>query len=140
MPQAILVAEDDANLRDVIAWSLRAEGYRVVTAADGLEALRILATGLAGLVVFDVRMPKMSGLEVIERMRRSPDLRRIPVVVQTAFPAEAPGDLAVLPKPFSAQRLLDVVSAILGAHRSAVVLSRLTGGGLPPARRDDDPS
>src|SRR5262245_7817010 len=138
MPQAILVAEDDASLRDVIAWSLRAEGYRVVTAADGIEALRILAAGLAGLAVLDVRMPKMSGLEVIERMRRSPNLRRIPVVVQTAFPDEAPAALAILPKPFSAARLLEVVGAILGSGRSAGVLFRLADGTGPTSGRDRD--
>src|SRR5262249_30488932 len=113
MLQAILVAEDDANFRDVVAWSLRAEGYRVVTAADGLEALGHLTDGQVGLAILDARMPTMNGLEVIARMRASATLRRVPIVVLTGFPADVPSELTILPKPFSAESLLDTVRAIL---------------------------
>jgi CheY-like chemotaxis protein len=114
MLQAILVAEDDESLRDVIAWSLRAEGYRVVTASDGVEALRVLAAGQVELALLDLRMPRMNGQQVIARMRPNPEMLRIPVVVLTGFPAEAPTELAVLPKPFSGPKLLETVRAIIG--------------------------
>lgn len=114
MNHAILVAEDDTELRDAIAWSLRADGYKVVTATDGLEALRIMRSGKTELAVLDVRMPWINGLEVVAHMRRDPLLRRIPVVVLTGYPGEVPGDLAMIAKPFSAPRLLQMVRAIVG--------------------------
>jgi CheY-like chemotaxis protein len=114
MTKSVLVAEDDKELREAIAWALRAEGYRVVTASDGLEALRIMQQSGALLAVLDLRMPWTNGLEVIARMRRDPVLQRIPLLVLTGFPQEAPRDLAVLTKPFSGPRLLEMVQAIIG--------------------------
>jgi two-component system chemotaxis response regulator CheY len=143
MPQTILVAEDDAELRETVAWCLRAEGYRVITAGDGREALRQMRTGIPNLAIIDVRMPWADGLEVVGTMRRDPQLQRIPVVVLTGFPSDVPPDLVVLPKPFSGTRLIDTVQAIfggLGARRPryrTATYPPVTAGAAPEHDRDD---
>lgn len=122
MASTILVADDDVQLRDTIAWCLRVEGYRVLTAADGHEALLVMRARpqqmAVDLAVLDVRMPLAGGPDVISAMRADPELRRIPVVVLTGFPDEAPGDVTVLQKPFAGTRLLEIIQAILGRRRT----------------------
>ena len=132
--QVILVAEDDANLREVIAWSLRAEGYRAVTAADGLEGLRILRGGQVALAILDARMSWVNGLEVVARMRRDPVLRRIPVVLLADSPVVGPPDVLVLPHTVDGSKLLEVVQAHIGPPRSSVPIVRVTP--LPAAGED----
>jgi len=134
--QGILVAEDDANLRDVIAWSLRAEGYRVVTAADGLESLRILRGGQVGLAILDARMSWVNGLEVVARMRRDPLLRRIPALLLADSPVVGPPDVLVVPHTVDGNTLLEVVQAHIGPPRSSVQVGRITPF---PAAGDEDP-
>ena len=114
MSQTILVAEDDDDQREAVAWSLRSQGFRVVTAADGMEALRALRGALPHLAILDVRMPWIGGLELVQHMRSDARLRRIPVVMLTAYADEVPRDLTVISKPFDAHRLMATVEAILG--------------------------
>jgi len=135
--QAILVAEDDADLREVIAWSLRAEGYRVVTAADGLESLRILRGGQVGLAILDARMSWVNGLEVLARMRRDPLLHRIPVLLLADSPLVGPPDVPVLPHTVDGSTLLEVVHAHIGPPRPPMPFGRITP--LLPAPGDDGP-
>ena len=79
----ILLAEDDPNLRRVLAYHLEREGHRVVQAQDGAEALSLLHTEPLDLVFTDVRMPGVDGMELLRKVRQEkPDL---PVVVMTAF-------------------------------------------------------
>ncbi|HEY3448975.1 MAG TPA: response regulator [Myxococcales bacterium] len=84
----VLLAEDDPEMRALMAWTLRADGYEVQEVGDGDELLRALGTvelgeGGPDVVVTDVQMPGVSGLEVLERVRRS--RARLPVLLVTAF-------------------------------------------------------
>jgi len=65
----VLLVDDDRALRDAVGRALRLEGYEVVLAADGREALGVMARAPADLVVLDVSMPSMSGYEVCRRIR-----------------------------------------------------------------------
>lgn len=138
MSATILVAEDDGELRETVAWCLRVEGYRVITAADGREALRQLRMAGPELVILDVRMPSLDGLGVIAHMRQDPGLQRIPVVVLTGFPGDAPSDLVVLAKPFSGTRLLETVAAILGGPEARRRVNTPRGA-LPSSQADRGP-
>jgi len=78
----VLVAEDDEGLRSVLERGLRENGYTVDATADGEQALRYLQTYEYGVVIVDWRMPKVSGLEVIQRLRRRGSA--VPVLMLTA--------------------------------------------------------
>src|SRR4028119_1532039 len=81
LDETILLVDDDAALLEVTSIVLASEGYRVVTAEDGAEALRILGREGLDLVVLDIMLPRMSGFEVLKKMREHSD---VPVVLLTA--------------------------------------------------------
>lgn len=81
MTQSVLVVEDTELLRRMYADRLTIDGFRVLTAADGLEALGILRSETPDLILLDVIMPTMSGLEVLERVQKDSRLQRIPVLI-----------------------------------------------------------
>ena len=114
----VLVVDDEAYITDLIATGLRFVGFEVETAADGREALAKLAATRPDLVVLDIAMPGLTGLEVVERMRR--DGVATPVVFLTA--RDAPADRVrglhlgaddYITKPFSLDELLARIEAIL---------------------------
>lgn len=80
----ILVVDDEAIIRDPIAASLRLAGYEPNCAACGNEAIAAMTSSVPNLVILDVSMPGMSGLDVLEEMRRTPKLGGIPVILLTA--------------------------------------------------------
>ena len=88
----VLVVDDEPAVRDAVARALRYEGYTVVTAADGQEALEAQALAPADAIVLDVLMPNLDGLEVCRRLRIGGD--PVPVLMLTArepFPTGWPG-------------------------------------------------
>ncbi|HEX6817859.1 MAG TPA: response regulator, partial [Ktedonobacterales bacterium] len=72
MERAILVVEDDATLRETLVYNLRAEGYTVLTASDGVQAIDIARRQPLALVLLDLMLPRMDGLEVCRRLRARP--------------------------------------------------------------------
>jgi CheY-like chemotaxis protein len=105
--QTILVADDEPEIVDLVRMFLEWEGYAVAEASDGEQALAQAQAIVPDLIFLDVRMPKMNGLDVLERLQADPALAGIPVVmlsvvttnhrVQTALEK---GAVAFLPKPF----------------------------------------
>ncbi|MDZ4169373.1 MAG: response regulator [Coriobacteriia bacterium] len=77
----VLVVEDTELLRRMYSDSLMQSGYRVISAADGLEALSMLRTDTPDLILMDLIMPKMGGLEVMELLSKDPRLSSIPVII-----------------------------------------------------------
>ncbi len=113
----ILLVEDDPDTRACMSALLELEGYLVVTAADGREALQQLRSGLnPGLIVLDLMMPVMDGFEFRKEQRHDPGLCGIPVVVYSGH-HDAPANVAVLEpaayvqKPINFDSFLDTVSA-----------------------------
>lgn len=84
MPKILLV-EDDNNLREIFEMRLQAEGYETVTAADGEEGLAVAMKEKPDLVIADVMMPKLSGFEMLETLRASPQMSHTKVVMMTAL-------------------------------------------------------
>jgi DNA-binding response OmpR family regulator len=85
----ILLVEDDFALRDIYSARLAAEGYTVVTASDGEEALAVAVREKPDLVVLDVMMPKISGFDVLDILRQTPDTKNTKVIMMTALSQEA---------------------------------------------------
>lgn len=91
----VLVVDDEAHSRDLIAQVLQPAGYLVIQAKHGREALEMLAKGLAAVVVIDLMMPEMSGFELIVRIKQEPAFRTIPLIVLTGKQLHA-SDVALL--------------------------------------------
>jgi len=117
----VLVADDDADMRELIRYRLERSGYTVVTAVDGQEAVTLAAEHVPALAVIDVMMPRLDGFEVTRLLRAAPETARMPVILLTARAQEA--DVAqgfaagaddYIRKPFSPQELSARVQAILG--------------------------
>jgi CheY-like chemotaxis protein len=115
----IVVAEDHEDIRFVLKRALERAGHEVVTAADGAEALDAVRRYRPQIVVTDVDMPHMSGLELCRAIRADADLRHIPVVLASGslLPgdqrADEVGASATLLKPFLPAQLLACVAALL---------------------------
>jgi len=86
----ILVVDDNDGNREMVADYLRAKGYGVEAVSSGAEALDSLATGLPAVILLDIQMPDLNGLEVIRRIRAEPGSASIPIIALTAL--AMPGD------------------------------------------------
>lgn len=111
---AVLVIDDDPDIRDVIAQTLVDEGYDIVTCADGQAALDLLATWKPDVILLDLMMPIMSGWEVLEQLKTIKTLGRISVVLLSASreletTAKQSGVAGYLAKPFDLERLIATI-------------------------------
>lgn len=116
----ILVADDEPEVVDLLRMMLEWEGYEVVAAADGEEALERASADLPDLILLDVRMPKMHGLDVLEKLQVDPLTVEVPVImlsVVTTYPevrmALQRGAIAYLSKPFELKELTRLVGRVL---------------------------
>ena len=116
--KTVLVVDDDRDIRDVLTDALEAEGYSVVTAADGQEALDWLRSGAARpcIILLDLMMPKMDGIQFRTEALNDANLARIPVVVLSADPsaivaAKSLNFAGSLRKPVPLEALLAAVHA-----------------------------
>ena len=116
----ILVAEDERDIRDLVAFTLRFAGYEVFTAANGEEAVELAPNVNPDLILMDVRMPRMTGYEACRLMKLNPDLKDIPIVFLSAKGQETEiqqgldaGAEEYLLKPFAPDQLTSHVKTIL---------------------------
>lgn len=120
-PYRILIIEDDASIRDVLAITLRWEGYEVLTAENGQVALDLLLNSPQArpqLILLDLMMPVLDGWEFLRIWKRTHEIQAIPVVVISAAGDAKLRNLPsteTLPKPVDADRLLDVVQRLCPA-------------------------
>ena len=84
----IMVVEDDAALREIYSIRIAAEGYDVVTAGDGEEALAVAVKEKPDLILSDVMMPKISGFDMLDILRNTPETANIHVIMMTALSAD----------------------------------------------------
>jgi DNA-binding response OmpR family regulator len=117
----VLIADDDPDILELVAFRLERAGYDVVKASDGEEALRLAGELRPDLAILDVMMPKLTGYEVTSRIREDEAMSPMPVILLTARVQEADvtrgfeaGADDYLKKPFSPQELRARVQAILG--------------------------
>ena len=137
MKPLILIVEDETPLVTMLRYNLEKEGFRVAAAADGQEALLLLAEERPDLVLLDWMLPGVSGLELCRRIRRRAEWRDLPVVMLTARAEEADrvrgletGADDYLAKPFSLDELNARIRAVLRRSRPALAEDVLTRGDL----------
>ncbi len=106
---AILVVDDELDIRESLQELFEDAGFQVLTAADGVEALAVMDGEPPCIVILDLLMPGLTGDQVYDSMRRDDRLRAVPVIIATSDPARAPRDVPVLRKPIDVGRLLDAV-------------------------------
>jgi CheY-like chemotaxis protein len=111
MDHTVLLVEDEETLRELMREALEDEGYAVVAARDGQEALDALArVEHVCVVLLDLLMPGMNGWDFFDKLKELPALASVPVVVHTSAPNRAPVGVArVLQKPLQLDRLLATV-------------------------------
>lgn len=122
MPHVLLV-DDEAPLRDSLSYALSREGYQVTTAADGLSALKLFHKQVPDVILLDLMLPEVSGMEVCWRIRAFSD---IPIVMLTAkdqdidkvWGLEAGAD-DYITKPFNTRELLARIKAVLRRRSSS---------------------
>ena len=107
----ILIVDDDPLMRSTVQRALRQKRVDVACAENGQKALDMLSSGLRpNLILLDIDMPKMNGLEVLSQLKQDPTLAPIPVVIISgALPNIEPNVARLLPKPFRLSELFDLL-------------------------------
>lgn len=120
MGKTILTVDDAATIRKMVAFTLRGAGHEVLEAQDGAIALNVLQSRAIDLVITDINMPNMNGIELTRQLRALPSFRTTPVLLLTtesdpAKKAEGRGAGATgwIVKPFSQEQLLAIVAKLL---------------------------
>ncbi len=116
----VLVADDEEYIQHILNFSFSAEGYQVITASDGEEAIAKAKCERPDVIVLDIMMPKMDGYEACKRLKSDPETRSIPIILLTAKGREADRRLGTeagadgyVVKPFSPGRLIERVEGML---------------------------
>ena len=132
MKPVILVVEDEAALVSVLRYNLDREGFEVVEARDGEEAMLVADERPIDIVLLDWMLPNVSGIEVCRRLRRKADTANVPIVMLTARGEEADrirgldmGADDYVPKPFSMAELMARLHAVLRRVRPALAAEKL---------------
>ena len=122
MGKVILIVDDSASLRQVVKIALSNAGYEVVEASEGKDALSKLGGQRYHLIISDVNMPNMDGIELIKHVRQSPGNRFMPIIMLTTESqpekkqeGKAAGASGWIVKPFKPEQLLAVVRMICPA-------------------------
>lgn len=116
----VLIVDDDPDIRELIAFKLRSLGFTIEAAGDGEAALAAALAAPFDLILLDVLMPKMSGLDVTKQLRANVSTEATPIVLLTAKAQEADvaygfslGATDYIIKPFSPRELISRVQAVL---------------------------
>lgn len=124
----ILVVDDEKDLLDLIEYNLKKEGFDVLKAEDGQEGIEAARKHQPDLILLDIMMPKMDGLEVVERIRDDSQLKRIPVIFLTARGDEKTevegldkGGDDYITKPISTTKLISRIKAVLRRFEDTAV-------------------
>ncbi|HYE45168.1 MAG TPA: phosphate regulon transcriptional regulator PhoB [Caulobacter sp.] len=133
----IVVAEDEDALATLLQYNLEKEGYRVLTAGDGEEALIVIDEAKPDLLLLDWMLPRVSGIEVCRRIRQKTETRNLPVLMLTARGEESDrirgldtGADDYVVKPFSMTELLARIRAVLRRIRPGLADDRLAHGDI----------
>lgn len=121
MAKRIMTADDSASVRQMVSFTLKQSGYDVVEAADGRTALDAITASPVDMLITDLNMPELDGIELIREVRKNPRCRFIPIVMLTTESQEArkqegksAGATGWIVKPFKPDQLLAVVRKVLG--------------------------
>ena len=115
----VMVVDDSTTIRQEVVGALEPEGFTVLAAADGLDGLTMLSENVISLVLLDVSMPRLGGLEMLERMKNDPALAKVPVLMLTAEAQESEierarrlGARGWMIKPIRPQQLVSIANKL----------------------------
>ncbi|MBF0288944.1 MAG: response regulator [SAR324 cluster bacterium] len=121
MSKKIMTVDDSASVRQMVSFTLKGEGYAVIEAVDGQDALLKLKGSNADLIITDLNMPNMDGIELIQKIRAHPDYKFTPIIMLTTESQDskkkagrAAGATGWIVKPFQPEQLLAVTRKVLG--------------------------
>ena len=119
MGKRILAVDDSKTMRDMVSFTLKGAGYDVLLADDGVNALTAVSGETVDLVITDVNMPNMNGIELVEKLREDPRFRSTPILILTTESDDdlkqqgrAAGATGWIVKPFVPEKLLKVVDKV----------------------------
>jgi len=116
---SLLLAEDNADMRSLLKWLLENEGFDVVTAEDGAAALKFLSYLHPDLILTDLMMPEIDGVELIKKIRKTKEFAKTPIVAMTAYGngymtlASEAGATASIRKPEDLDCLVNTINRLL---------------------------
>ena len=120
MGKTILTADDSASMRQMVSFTLKGAGYEVVEAVDGKEGLSMISQTKVDMIITDLNMPNMDGIEMIRNVRAMPQYKFIPIILLTTESQDgkkkegkAAGATGWITKPFKPEQLLAVVKKVL---------------------------
>ncbi|HEY9069613.1 MAG TPA: response regulator [Candidatus Ozemobacteraceae bacterium] len=121
MSTHILIADDSASMRAMLTFTLKNAGYQVTVTVDGSEALQMAPQCRPALVITDLNMPRVDGIELIRCLRADPGFRHVPILMLTTESQDnlkragrEAGATGWIVKPFNPEQLLAVVKRVLG--------------------------
>ena len=121
MLKKIMIVDDSASMRMMVNFTLKEGGYEVVEAVDGKNALEKLEERPVDMMITDLNMPELDGIELVRRVRENSECRYIPIILLTTESQEskkmegkAAGATGWIVKPFRSEQLLGVVKKVLG--------------------------
>ncbi len=122
MTKVIMTADDSKSVRQMVSFTLKQAGYDVLEAVDGKDALTIVNGSPVNMVITDLNMPNMDGIELIRELRTRPKCRFIPIIMLTTesqaskkMEGKAAGATGWIVKPFKPEQLLAVTRKVMGA-------------------------
>lgn len=125
----ILIVEDEANIRQLVRYNLEKEGFQVMEAADGLQGLRTVQREKPDLVLLDLMLPGMDGLEICRTLKGTPSTAALPIIMLTAKAEEVDKIIGLelgaddyMTKPFSPRELIARIKAVLRRSQKETAL------------------
>ena len=122
-----MVVDDSVTVRKVASRFLEREGFQVVTARDGLEAMQLLQDNKPDIMLLDIEMPRMDGFEVARRVKGSEELKNIPIIMITSRTGDKHRERAMdigvegyLGKPYHEEQLLEAMAKFMGLAEASV--------------------
>ena len=119
MPKKVLAVDDSKTMRDMVAFTLSDAGFEVIKAEDGQNALSVLGNDKVDLVITDVNMPNMNGIELFKALRSNPVHKSTPILILTTESGDglkaegkSAGATGWIVKPFVPEKLLQVVNKV----------------------------
>jgi two-component system chemotaxis response regulator CheY len=120
MAKTILIVDDSESIREIVSFTLENEGYNVLVGVDGQDALKFLKKGPIDLIITDLHMPNMNGIEFIKAVRANPDFKSVPILFLTTesqtekkMEAKEAGATGWIIKPFVPAKLIEAINKVM---------------------------
>jgi two-component system chemotaxis response regulator CheY len=121
MSKVIMIVEDSATMRQMVGFTLKRNGYEVIEAEDGADAIDKINGSAIHMIITDLNMPNMDGIEFVRNVRQNPSCKYTPIIMLTTESQEskknegrAAGATGWIVKPFSPEHLMAVVQKVIG--------------------------